>query len=234
MALIEKAGLKVFEDAWKTDNYSGNYEKVTDMLPISILKQFREYNRNVKKLRRPLEIEELSKDLINNGIEDQLVITYNPYNGYANIGEGNHRLMIAIMLGVTHLPVRISRNRYLEPDASGKSGGGYIKNPKILSHKYRKHINADLKPSDVFDINDFYEENQFKKHIMVTHHALVNQDKMEMANKLLKFYISKGNISFESSDLTNEFKKLLNDMHWIYFEQVGCDYEGTNEVYYLR
>lgn len=230
--MIYKNDKVKFIDTWETDNYGKIYAKVTSLLPVSILKKFREYDRTNSPLLDRIGIEELRNSLLTEGIKDQLILFYNPRNGYARLGEGCHRLMIAEQEGVTYLPVRILRDLYLEPDLLGKRGGAFIKNPKILSKTYKRHINSDLKPSDVFDINDFYEANQFVKFVKQQHCKLVSLNKLEVANKFLKFVISGDRVSFRYDDFRNELKELIKQTHWLFRDYVNWDYQNHYDIYW--
>ncbi len=235
MGLIYEDGMVKFMDSWKTDNYGKAYVQITDLLPVSTLKKFREFDRRASPFLRPEGIKALRQDLLENGIKNQLMMFYNPANGYANIGEGNHRLMIAEEEGVTHLPVRIVRASYLKPDFTGKRGGAFIKNPKILARTYKKHINSGLKPSDVFDVNDFYDKDQqFMKYVEMIHYSLFKEKKLELANQFLRIFTCGENVVFGFDDFNNELKKHISGLHWLFMDKVKWEYENRRDIYWFK
>ena len=227
--------MEIFKDAWKESEYGKIYAHVTDMLPVDILVKFREYDRKRKPFNTPEEIEKLRNELLQNGIESQLMLIYNPNNGYMYIGEGNHRLAIAIEEGITHLPARIARNKYAEPDLSGVHGGAYVKNPKITTMKTCQHINSDLKPSDVFDINDFYDEKQFERHVCNIHYKLIKEKKYDMANQFLRFVTKNSKLTFNlGDDFNNELKQIIDGLNRIYRKRIGSSYHDFKETFWLN
>ncbi len=128
------------KEPWRNDTYS----HVTELVRVSFMDTFKEFDRLKKTWKPDGYLQELANDIKKNGIKDPLIASYNPTNQEILLIEGNHRLAVAKMLGITHLPLRIVRSRY--------TVGTYI--PNGLSYKTAiGHINGDLKPSEVFHID---------------------------------------------------------------------------------
>ncbi len=138
------------------DNFNRNkesgepYYRSMELVPIEVLKKYREYDR-LKNLINRKRYEELKADIIINGIKDIAIIMYGTETDTAILGEGNHRLAIAEELGIKAIPVRIvrQRNTYQHSDESfpPQKVKGVIREKD--EYGYQKHIPADLSPSDI-------------------------------------------------------------------------------------
>jgi hypothetical protein len=86
-------------------------------VPTEWLAQFREYDRSARPTRSPQEMAELRQSIIEEGFNDPLILEVSrspryedegfSNRGYAQLTEGNHRLAIALELGIENLPVRV-------------------------------------------------------------------------------------------------------------------------------
>ena len=56
--------------------------------------------------------------MLNYGVGEPLILTYNKENGKVYLTEGNHRLTVAMSEGKPYLPVHVTSN-WLEPNESG-------------------------------------------------------------------------------------------------------------------
>jgi hypothetical protein len=98
--------------AWQTP-YTGSWHVAgiasqAEMVPIEALEPYMEFNRapgEGEAAANPEYWQMLKDHIAQNGFEDPLTIEYNPSEGTAKLGEGNHRLGIAKELGLTHVPV---------------------------------------------------------------------------------------------------------------------------------
>lgn len=106
-----------------------------EMVPISAIEHLMEYDRRPGQpdaINPPEYYEALKKHISERGFEDPLTLEYDNATGSARIGEGNHRLMIAKELGMTHVPVhgmyRAANERFkplTEPNAYPSDQYGY-------------------------------------------------------------------------------------------------------------
>lgn len=97
-------------------DYNRAYAPYTEWVPTATMMLFREYAWSRTRSRYSSEQwDALLADVAQNGIRDPIIMLYNPYNAAALIGEGNHRLGIALELRMPYVPVRVRRNRGLTP-----------------------------------------------------------------------------------------------------------------------
>lgn len=139
------------------DNFNRNkksgepYYRSMELVPIEVLKKYREYNRTKNPLLSKEKYEELKTDIMENGIKDIAIIMYGTETDTAILGEGNHRLAIAEELGIKAIPVRVyrQRNTYQHSDISlpPQKVRGVIREKD--EYGYEKHIPADLSPSHI-------------------------------------------------------------------------------------
>jgi hypothetical protein len=124
---------------WVKDSYGD----IAEPMPISTLKKYREYDRAAKPMT---DLQPLKDDILQNGIKEPLILTYNPTKSSVLLEEGNHRLAAAEQLvseghhQFENLPVRVSR-------VAGEQGGKGVSVPAV---EWEDHVNADLRPSEVF------------------------------------------------------------------------------------
>lgn len=77
------------------------------------------------------------------GHMEPLMLQYHPKSGEAYLGEGNHRLRAARVLGMDHVPVRVSRNAF------GLGGQGAPAPARHPNESTGEHIPADIRPSEI-------------------------------------------------------------------------------------
>jgi hypothetical protein len=138
------------------DNFNRNkgsgepYYRDMELVPIEVLKKYREYDRSQSPLNKE-SYEELKADIMENGIKDILIITYGTETDTAILGEGNHRLAIAEELGIQAVPVRVvrQRNTYQNSDISfpPQKVKGVVREKD--EYGYDKHIPGNLSPSQI-------------------------------------------------------------------------------------
>lgn len=117
----------------------GTYKRDVEMVPISWLQSL-----PGNELRRtPEQMDELQRDIEENGINDPVIINVGRNTQTAELGEGNHRLEVARRLGYTHLPARVSVGREYGSDKPGSQRDDLI--PEA-----GKYFPADVKPSAAF------------------------------------------------------------------------------------
>lgn len=130
-------------------NLEKNWKEDTELVPVSELLKFREFNR----LERPKynlddstkNIEKLEVLLISQGVEEPLIIEYSVEDNSVLLIEGNHRLNVAERLGFDYLPARvITRRREFNPLQRTKSMK--VKGFKADEYGY---VPSNLKPSQV-------------------------------------------------------------------------------------
>jgi len=85
------------------------YKKIMDIydVPVDFMWQYREFDRcGIDNLYGDEYIQQLTQDIKENGIKTPIKLYVD--NGKALIVEGNHRLCIAIKLGLKTIPVQVS------------------------------------------------------------------------------------------------------------------------------
>lgn len=198
---------------------------VTEMVKVSDVLPFAEFNR----VGSPFgDVPKLAQDVKLNGFKEPIIIEVNPETGFAVIGEGNHRLAVAVALGVDEIPVRVLRSKYLEP-IQGK-GGWFVDNTILPSHKvggttYYDFYDAkpsvagfegrsvgrvsNVEVSGKLQIDDMLAKRlsdiqEFEKFAL--------DDINNFANKLLKYEIEIGSVKVKLVDLLDpESKKFLSE-----------------------
>lgn len=84
---------------------------VVGMVPTSRMTAFREHLGEQKPNSRGV-IEGIKHDIVSGQpIHEPLMLDYDPRQGRAQIGEGNHRLQAAIEAGASHVPVRVTKTK---------------------------------------------------------------------------------------------------------------------------
>lgn len=124
---------------WKISNYNN-----IELVPVSALTPLKEFSR------RPGEehnissehYEKLKQNITQNGINDELIIMYNPKSKRAYLGEGNHRLSIAEDLGLSHVPVRVVRWDFND------NYGQEMVHSTVTPDNFG-YVKGDLKPSEI-------------------------------------------------------------------------------------
>lgn len=91
----------------------------------------------------PDHAREVATHFSEKGHMEPLMLQYHPKTGEAYLGEGNHRLRAARVLGMDHVPVRVSRNMY------GLGGQGAPAPKRHPNEATGEHIPADIKPSEI-------------------------------------------------------------------------------------
>jgi len=107
------------------------------MLPLSLVRQYREFDRANETENLPGYsenfIKQLTEELINGGvIKEPLILEHSRFSNWGYISEGNHRLIAAERAGLSHVPVVVySRDEGLDIINKKKMGRG---GPLTLVH----------------------------------------------------------------------------------------------------
>lgn len=95
-------------------------------------------------------LDDLEKSIAEEGIKDIAIITYSQSQRKAYMGEGNHRLAVAKMLGIEAIPVRVIRISDVRADAAmAASGRPYQAEVPGVDPDRFGYVPGDLKPSDI-------------------------------------------------------------------------------------
>lgn len=86
---------------------------------------------------------EVAAHFLEKGSMTPLILQYHPKTSEAYLGEGNHRLRAARTLGITHLPVRVTRNVF------GLGGTGVRTPQEHPAIAAKEHVPGDMRPSDL-------------------------------------------------------------------------------------
>jgi len=149
------------EEKWakrRWDTEGQPYAKTAELVSVSWLKRLEGnrlhgdvnigYNPDTDDWDRG-SLEDLAHSLKTRGIQEPIMINVGWIDGYAFIGEGNHRIEAAEMAGISKLPARV----WMKKEAQHKYDSGSIR------HEVSKDLTFELgdykaqyltKPSDVF------------------------------------------------------------------------------------
>jgi predicted ABC-type ATPase len=112
---------------------------------------FRDFEQDAPIIRKMTD--DLTEDIRSNGLKEALMVNYNPQTGDVNLEEGNHRLIAARRLGMTHVPVRMNRTTEEREDIRGprKQIGGMKKHHERYEHMDLdgEYLGVSFKPSQV-------------------------------------------------------------------------------------
>ena len=154
---------KTIENMQKTSRYAEDFE----MVDPKTLILFKDYDR----LSRPSYEENFKRtfdSIREKGFIEPVWITANYQTGFTYLGEGNHRVYIALMAGIDRVPAVVSRHNYDEPRlierqgyAIGLSNGGYVDVNGIQKQ------DSMMKPSELSDV--FSPEVQFQRALEIDH-----------------------------------------------------------------
>ena len=118
-----------------------NYSKVVEMVPVDWLKKLPGNSlRNSDS-----EQQAFHNDVVSQGLKHPLIITVGKKSRTAKLGEGNHRLAVAIAAGYDYIPARVIVGSEWGSDKMAK--GTLDKDLIPIADKY---FPSDAKPSDVF------------------------------------------------------------------------------------
>lgn len=145
---------KTIENMQKTSRYAEDFE----MVDPKTLILFKDYDR----LSRPSYQENFKAifdSIREKGFIEPVWITANYQTGFTYLGEGNHRVYVALMAGIDRVPAVVSRHNYDEPRlierqgyAIGLSNGGYVDVNGIQKQ------DSMMKPSELSDVFKFQRE----------------------------------------------------------------------------
>lgn len=140
--------VKAMPEPWR-DSSINPYADKTELVSVEDLTPFRELDREVTPKFRgdSAHLDELTEDIRVNGFREPVIINYDPQNGLALLGEGNHRLAVAKRLGLDGIPVRVVKTNLAgDPKAVFMTNQGMFPKLKINEHGY---FPADASPSAI-------------------------------------------------------------------------------------
>ena len=198
---------KTIENMQKTSRYAEDFE----MVDPKTLILFKDYDR----LSRPSYEENFKRtfdSIREKGFIEPVWITANYQTGFTYLGEGNHRVYIALMAGIDRVPAVVSRHNYDEPRlierqgyAIGLSNGGYIDVNGIQKQ------DSMMKPSELSDVF------KFQKALSAEQEAFFKDSKVRDENgNLLTVYHGTDN-EFNSFDLSKVGTNFIQSMDGGFF-----------------
>lgn len=123
------------------------YKHYTEPIDISFLKQFR--GNSLGKT----DINKLKESIAKEGLNEPLILSFDPDMKKIKLGEGNHRLRALEELGYTKAPVRAYRSSGMNDDMY-KPVPMKPSTDKIIDTYYP----ADMKPSDIVDFDRLFKK----------------------------------------------------------------------------
>lgn len=127
----------------------GSYSRVTEELPIEFLSQYK--GNTLGKT----DLEALKKSIQEQGLDEPLILSFDPETSKIKLGEGNHRLEALRQLGYTNAPVRGYRSS-IDDVSERLLGPEFAEFKKVPLKPSTDKIDpsyypADMKPSDLID-----------------------------------------------------------------------------------
>lgn len=121
-----------------------------EMMPTDEVAKYREFERDREGVgARPdskVNIDELVKDIEQNGVASPLSMIYYQGDKTAILGEGNHRLAAALRMGMPEVPVRVTRYTGQSPR---KEVGNLARSVPGVAPDRTGYVPADLLPSQI-------------------------------------------------------------------------------------
>lgn len=130
------------------------------MVPTHVLARYRHHEGDVNGAESTQAVRSIHRDLQSgHGIEEPLVLEYDPRSNWAYLGEGNHRLRAAEMAGTSHVPVRVERT-HRAAQVRDLEGAGAPAFHRAEAEMGMGHVPAGLHP----DMLEF-RENHDARHV---------------------------------------------------------------------
>ncbi len=114
-------------------------------VPIDLIHNIREFDRGGKDayIGSRTKIDNIKNSLPKTGFTDPLIIDYSTKDRHAYLCEGNHRLVAARELGLTHVPARVIKKN------SGNHNRGHAKLVPGVDPDNYGWVPADMSPSQI-------------------------------------------------------------------------------------
>lgn len=143
--LTRSESLDIIEKTKKNFDKDGRFYDVYEMIDPKVLVQFRDFNRMSKPMYKE-NFREIMDSVKEEGFREPIWLLANENTGFTLVGEGNHRVFLALMVGIDRLPVVATRSNYNDPRLVTDymlSNGGFVDVNGI------KPISTYSKPSDI-------------------------------------------------------------------------------------
>lgn len=131
------------------DRSLANYEKV-EWIPLEDAHKIREFDRLSPEHdtgNSRSTVDQLKKSIMEEGFHTPLNVDYNINDRYAYLGEGNHRLIAAQELGLTHVPVTVHRSG--ESYNVGNKGRGNAKQVPGVDPDQHGYVMGQMTPTQI-------------------------------------------------------------------------------------
>lgn len=121
---------------------------VVGLVPVRALAPFREHAGDQNPGRSERVIHDLTQSIQAEGFKDPLMLEYDHRAKVGSLGEGNHRLVAAERLGLTHVPVRVyGRSRLDYRDRQGSLAGRALAPLHLTTDFGDDYVPPDLHPA---------------------------------------------------------------------------------------
>lgn len=143
--LTRSESLDIIEKTKNNFDKDGRFYDVYEMIDPKVLVQFRDFNRMSKPMYKE-NFREILDSVKEEGFREPIWLLANENTGFTLVGEGNHRVFLALMVGIDRLPVVATRSNYNDPRLVTDymlSNGGFVDVNGI------KPIGTYSKPSDI-------------------------------------------------------------------------------------
>ena len=143
--ITRSESLDIIEKTKKNFDKDGRFYDVYEMIDPKVLVQFKDFNRMSKPMYKE-NFREILDSVKEEGIREPIWLLANENTGFTLVGEGNHRVFLALMVGIDRLPVVATRSNYNDPRMVTDymlSNGGFVDVNGI------KPLSTYSKPSDI-------------------------------------------------------------------------------------
>lgn len=138
---------KIISLTRQNSQFQGDYaDQKIQWVPTDIVHGMREFDRGDKdgdSFSRQT-IDDIKDSLPKTGFQNPLIVNYSKKDRHAYLCEGNHRLIAAQELGLTHVPVRV-----IKKDNSGNKGRGNAKQVPGVDPDIHDYVMGDMSPSQI-------------------------------------------------------------------------------------
>ena len=237
---VENIVQKVIENTNKRIENKYYKDKV-EFVPIEKLENIKEFDRLGKnKNKTDEELQKLKNEIIENGI-DPLGVLYDPTTGNTIINEGNTRLALAKELGLSEIPVIVTRaadNSYFE----GKTTNSLKKGVGSEDTQYMKYSEIDIEPQTQNIDAIKTKDNQGREVSKELQEGLKESQVRDEQGRLLTVYHGSPNENIADFDSSKAGSNTQSDFTGIYFtdnQSVADDFsyeqlQGNSNLTYKR
>jgi hypothetical protein len=157
--LTPSQSLEIYNKTIENFSKDRRFFDVYEMIDPNVLIEFKDFNRLDKPSFKE-NFKVILDSVLENGFNEPIWLLANEHTGFTLVGEGNHRMFLALMVGIDRLPVVATRHNYEEPRMATNyllSNGGYVDVNGIkplTSYSKPSDVSHEFKPTEIkFQLN---------------------------------------------------------------------------------